>query len=187
MKQQDDGPEISEEDRKRIQRASQAIVAYTNFMRWAGNFRRDEITRHPRGASVVMLSPLQSSRFAFAIEGKTLLLGAQPFEMVWLTGIPFDAAYVSDRLYLSTSGAQCMDVTLPPLTIGFFCDQKGKRAQMAQCSYVVPVEIQVSEGVVTDVGRPFGMGTPIKLGDVVDALQAEAREAMNRRDLSRYF
>ena len=156
-------------------------------MRWAGNFRRDEIKRHPRHGSVVMLSPLQSSRFAFAAEGSTLLLGAQSFEMAWLTVMPFEAAYVSDRLYLSTTGVQCMDVTLPPLTIGFFCDQKGKREQMAQCSYVVPVEITVSEGAVVDVGRPQGMGIPMRQGDVVAVLNEAAKEAMNRRDLARFF
>ena len=101
--------------------------------------------------------------------------------------MPFEAAYVSDRLYLSTTGVQCMDVTLPPLTIGFFCDQKGKREQMAQCSYVVPVEIAVSEGVVVDVGRRQGMGIPMRQGDVVAGLNEAAKEAMNRRDLARFF
>ena len=62
-----------------------------------------------------------------------------------------------------------------------------KREQMAKCSYVVPVEITVSEGAVTDVGRPQGLGIPIKQGDVVAALNEAAREAMNRRDLARFF
>ena len=60
--EENDAPEISEEDKKRIQKATTLLAAYTNFMRWAGNFRRDEIKRHPRHGSVVMLSPLQSSR-----------------------------------------------------------------------------------------------------------------------------
>lgn len=185
--EENDAPEISEEDKKRIQKATTLLAAYTNFMRWAGNFRRDEIKRHPRHGSVVMLSPLQSSRFAFSTEGSTLLLGAQRFEMAWLTVMPFESAYVSDRLYLSTTGAECMDVTLPPLTVGFFCDQKAKREQMAKCSYVVPVEITVSEGSVTDVGRPQGLGIPMKQGDVVAVLNEAAKEAMNRRDLARFF
>ena len=185
--EENDAPEISEEDKKRLQKATTLLAAYTNFMRWAGNFRRDEIKRHPRHGSVVMLSPLQSSRFAFSTEGSTLLLGAQRFEMAWLSALPFESAYVSDRLYLSTTGAQCMDVTLPPLTVGFFCDQKAKREQMAKCSYVVPVEITVSEGAVTDVGRPQGLGIQMKQGDVVAVLNEAAKEAMNRRDLARFF
>ncbi len=132
--EQSEAPEISEEDKKRLQKATTLLTAYTNFMRWAGNFRRDEIKRHPRHASVVMLSTMQSSRFAFAVEGSSLLLAAQPFEMTWLSAMPFDSAYVSDRLYLSTDGAQCMEVNLPPLTIGIWCDQKAKREEMAQAN-----------------------------------------------------
>ncbi len=185
--QQQDEPEISEEDRKRIQKATTLLAAYVNFMRWAGNFRRDEITKHGRHQGIVLLSPLQSSRFAFAVEDSTLLLGAQPFEFAWLTVMPFDAAYVSDRLYLTASGVECLDVKLPAITIGFFCDQKAKRDQMAACSYVVPVPIEVADGVVTDVGRPVGLGVPIKPGDVVSALKEQALAQQNRRDLARYF
>ena len=49
--EENDAPEISEEDKKRIQKATTLLAAYTNFMRWAGNFRRDEIKRHPRHGS----------------------------------------------------------------------------------------------------------------------------------------
>ena len=185
--EENDAPEISEEDKKRIQKATTLLAAYTNFMRWAGNFRRDEIKRHPRHGSVVRLSPLQSSRFAFAAEGSTLLLGAQSFEMAWLTVMPFEAAYVSDRLYLSTDGAQCMEVNLPPLTIGLWCDQKAKREEMAQANYVVPVEMTVYEGQITDVGRPQGLGIKIKRGDVVAALNEATKERQNSRDMARYF
>lgn len=182
-----DAPGIPEADKKRIQKATNLLVAYINFMRWAGNFQRDEIARHPRHGAVVMLSPLQSGRFAFAVEGGRLLLGAQPFEMVWLAGMPFEMAYVSDRLYLSTTGAECMDVALPPLTVGFFIDQAAKREEMAGCTYVVPVPITVSEGIVTDVGRPIGVGISMKRGDVVTALNKAAIEQQNRRDLARLF
>ena len=185
--EQSDAPEIPEEDKKRLQKATTLLTAYTNFMRWAGNFRRDEIKRHPRHASVVMLSTMQSSRFAFAVEGSSLLLAAQPFEMTWLSAMPFDSAYVSDRLYLSTDGAQCMEVNLPPLTIGIWCDQKAKREEMAQANYVVPVEMTVYEGQITDVGRPQGLGIKIKRGDVVAALNEATRERQNSRDMARYF
>lgn len=185
--EQSDEPEISEADKKRLQKSTTLLAAYVNFLRWAGNFRRDEIARHPRHGAVVMLSPMQSSRFAFSVDGSTLLLGAQPFELAWLSVMPFEAAYVSDRLYLSTSSAQCMDVTLPALTIGIFCDQKAKREQMASASYVVPVEITVSKGAVTDMGRPVGLGIPMKKGDVVAALNEATKNDQNRRDLARFF
>lgn len=185
--EKNDGSEISEGEKKRIQKATSLLAGYINFMRWAGNFRRDEITRHPRHGSVVMLSPMQSSRFAFAVEGSTLLLGAQRFEMAWLSVVPFEAAYVSDRLYLSTTGVQCMDVKLPPLTIGFFSDRKTKREEMAQCGYVVPVEISVAQGLVVEVGQPQGMGIPVKEGDIVAALNEAAKETQNSRDLARFF
>lgn len=185
--EQSDAPEIPEEDKKRLQKATTLLTAYTNFMRWAGNFRRDEIKRHPRHSSVMMLSTMQSSRFAFAVDGSTLLLAAQPFEMTWLSAMPFDSAYVSDRLYLSTDGAQCMEVNLPPLTIGIWCDQRAKREEMAQANYLVPVEMNVYEGEITDVGRPQSMGIKIKKGDVVAALNEAARDRQNSRDLARIF
>lgn len=185
--EQSDQPEISEQDKKRLQKATTLLAAYVNFMRWASNFRRDEITRHPRHGAVMMLSPMQSSRFAFAVEGSTTLLGAQPFEMAWLSVMPFESAYVSDRLYLSTTGTQCMEVALPPITIGIFCDQKSKRDQMAESSYIVPVEMSVSEGHITHVGRPDGLGIAIKTGDVVAALNEAAKAAQNSRDLARFF
>ena len=184
---QQEPPEISEEDRQRIKKATSQIAAYVNFMRWAGNFRRDEIVKHPRHPRIVMLSPLQSSRFAFAIDGNTVLLGAQPFEMAWLTVMPFEDAYVSDRLYLTANSVECLDVTLPSLSVGIFCDQKAKRNQMAACNHVVPVPITVADGVVAEVGRPVGMGVPIRRGDVVAALNEAALERQNRRDLARFF
>lgn len=179
--------EISEEDRLRIQRSTLLLSGYVNFMRWAGNFRRDEIQKHPRHAGVMMLSPLQSGRFAFATEGNALLLGAQPFEMAWLGVLPFEAAYVSDRLYLTVSGAQCMDVNLPPLTVGIFVNSKRKLATMAECGHVAPVRIAVQDGAVVEVANPEGMGFPIRSGDVVKALNTEVAERRNKRDLARYF
>lgn len=185
--QQNNFSDISEDDRHRIRKATSLLAAYVNFMRWAGNFRRDEVTRHPRHSQVMMLSPMQSGRFAFAIEDRRLLLGAQPFEMAWLALMPFETAYVSDRLYLSTQGVQCLDVALPALTVGIFCDQREKREQMAQCSHVVPVEIRVAAGSVADAAPPSGQGVPISPKDVVAALQDEASAQQNRRDLTRFF
>lgn len=184
---QDNAPDISSADRDRIRKGTRLLAAYVNFLRWAGNFRRDEVTRHPRHGQVMMLSPLQSGRFAFAIEDQRLLLGAQAFEMAWLATMPFETAHVSDRLYLSTPGVQCLDVALPALTVGIFCDQREKREQMAACSHVDPVEIRVAAGRVADVGRPAGQGIPIMPGDVVAGLQAQAIQRQDRGNLSRFF
>lgn len=179
--------EIPEEDRKRIQKATSLLAGYINFMRWAGNFRQNEIQKHPRHANIVMLSPLQSSRFAYSVQGSTLLLGTQHFELAWLTVLPFEVAYVSDRLYLSVSGVRCLEVGLPPITIGLWFNHKSKLEEISACSYVTPVEMTVIDGVVTDVGRPLGLGIPVKKADVVAALQQEAKEAMNQTDLTRFF
>lgn len=184
---QNNAPDTPDTDRDRIRKATHLLAAYVNFMRWAGNFRRDEVTRHPRHGQVMMLSPLQSGRFAFAIEDRRLLLGAQAFEMAWLATMPFETAHVGDRLYLSTAGAQCLDVELPALTLGIFCDLREKREQMAGCSHVVPVEIRVAAGRVTDVAPPAGQGIPLMPGDVVAALQEQSRQQQDRRNLARFF
>lgn len=184
---QNKAPDISTPDRDRIRKGTRLLAGYVNFLRWAGNFRRDEVTRHPRHGQVMMLSPLQSGRFAFAIEERRLLLGAQAFEMAWLATMPFETAHVSDRLYLSTPGVQCLDVDLPALTVGIFCDQRDKREQMAACSHVDPVEIRVAAGQVTDVGSPVGQGIPIRPGDVVADLQQQSRLQQDRSNLSRFF
>lgn len=101
---EDEGPKISPEERARIAKSARQLASYVNFLRWAANFRRDEIARHPSHDRVMLLSPMQSGRFSFALEGQTLLLGVQPFEAAWAASMPFDCAYVSDRLYLSVQG-----------------------------------------------------------------------------------
>lgn len=180
-------PEISEEDRKRLERAARQVTGYVNFLRWTTNARRNEILKHPRHSAVMQLSPLLSGRFAFAVENDVLLLGAQPFEMAWLGAIPFEAAYMADRLYLTISGIQTMDATLSPLNIGIFVDGHEKLAAMAACSRVVPVDIEVAGGAVVAVGQPRGIGFPLHKGDVVKALQDVAAERRNKLDLSRYL
>ncbi|WP_240533886.1 hypothetical protein [Aeromonas veronii] len=114
----DEGPQISPEERARIAKSARQVAAYANFLRWTANFRRDEVVKHPNHDRVMLLSPMQSGRFSFAIEGDTLLLGVQDFEAAWMAAMPFDCAYVSDRLYLSVEGVACMDAKLPPLALG---------------------------------------------------------------------
>jgi hypothetical protein len=120
------GQEISAEDRARIAKAARQLAAYTNFLRWCANFRKDEVSRHPRSERVVLLSPMQSGRFAFRVQGNTGELGVQPFELAWMSCMPFDRAYVTDRLYLSVEGVACLDSGLPSLGIGIFIDDQAK-------------------------------------------------------------
>ena len=54
----DEGPQVSPEELARIERASRQFVSYTNFIRWATNFRADEIRAHPKHKAVKLLSPI---------------------------------------------------------------------------------------------------------------------------------
>jgi len=183
----DDTPQISPEDRQRIAKAARQVAAYTNFLRWAANFNSDEVIRHPGHDKVMLLSPMQSGRFSFAVTGETLMLGVQDFEAVWMSVMPFDCAYVSDRLYLSVEGVACMDAKLPPLALGIFVDDPAKRANMAATKFVQPIRVKVRDGRVTEVGRAFGLGFPVRQGDVVKQLAVAAKEKLRQQDMGRFF
>ena len=182
-----EGPKISLEERTRIARSARQLVSYVNFLRWAANFRRDEITRHPNHDRVMLLSPMQSGRFSFAIEGDTLILGVQAFEAAWAAYMPFECAYVSDRLYLCVQGVGCMDAKMPPLTLGIFVDDSKKRALMSTALIVQPVRVTVRDGAVDEVGRAVGVAFPMKTGDIIKQLVLTAREQPRQQDMGRYF
>lgn len=189
-KQQNGGgedPQISQEDRARIAKSARQVAAYANFLRWTANFRRDEVVKHPNHDRVLLLSPMQSGRFSFAIEGDTLLLGVQDFEAAWMAAMPFDCAYVSDRLYLSVEGVACMDAKLPPLALGIFVDDPVKRAAMSAARFVQPIRVYVRDGRVAEVGRAFGLGFPMKQGDVIKQLVMAAKERLRQQDMGRFF
>lgn len=183
----DDGPEISPEDQARIAKSSRQLISYANFLRWAANFRKDEIRKHPNHDKVMLLSPMQSGRFSFAVEGETLLLGVQPFEAVWMVSMPFECAYVSDRLYLTVEGIGCMDAKLPPLSLGIFVDDSKKRAKMKACNFVQPVQVSINGGKVDDVGRALGVGFPLKDGDIIKQLALNEQAKMKQLDMGRFF
>lgn len=183
----DEGPKISPQERARLARSARQVAAYANFLRWAANFRRDEVLKHPNHDRVMLLSPMQSGRFCFAIEGDTLLLGVQDFEAVWMAAMPFDCAYVSDRLYLSVEGVACMDAKLPPLALGIFVDDPAKRAAMSAARFVQPTRVYVSDGRIADVGRAFGLGFPMKQGDVIKQLVVAAKDKLRQQDMGRFF
>ena len=183
----DEGPQISPEERARIAKSARQVAAYANFLRWTANFRRDEVVKHPNHDRVMLLSPMQSGRFSFAIEGDTLLLGVQDFEAAWMAAMPFDWAYVSDRLYLSVEGVACMDAKLPPLALGVFVDDPVKRAAMSAARFVQPTRVHVRDGRIVEVGRAFGLGFPVKQGDVIKQLVVAAKEKLRQQDMGRFF
>lgn len=184
---QQDGPDISPEERARIAKAARQVVAYANFLRWLANFRRDEIEAHPHHARVFLLSPLQSGRFAFAIEDGMLLLGVQPFEAAWFSVLPFEAGYISDRLYLNVDAVQFTGNTLPALALGIYVDSEAKRRAIAQATAVQGVRMSVRNGHVANVGQSCGAAFPMRKGDVVKQLVDQAREKLRASDMGRFF
>ncbi len=187
-KQKDDeGPQISPEDQKRIAKGARQLAAYAAFLRWSANFSRDEITTHPRHQQVKVLSAVQSGRFAFAMEGSTILLGTQRFESAWMADMPFDSAYVSDRLYLCVSGVSLMEVNFQPLALGIQISSAEKRLQLQQGRFVQPVQIEVENGAVAAVGRAHGLGFPVQQGDITHGLLEAAKARMKAQDMSRFF
>lgn len=183
----DVGPAISADERARIARAARQVVAYANFLRWTANFKRDEVLRHPEHDRVMLLSPMQSGRFSFALEGDTLYVGVQPFEAAWAGCMPFEAAYVSDRLYLSVESVNFMDTRMPPLALGIFVDEQGKRKLMAQARFVQFVRVSVHEGYVAEVGEPCGEAFAMRPGDVVGQLRETRKVKAQQQDMGRFF
>jgi hypothetical protein len=189
-KQQNGGDErrqITQEEQARFTKAAKQVIAYANFLRWSANFLRDEVVKHPCHDQVMLLSPMQSGRFSFAIDGDTLLLGVQSFEAAWMAAMPFDCAYVSDRLYLSVEGVTCMDSNLPPLALGIFVDDPVKLSAMAAAKFVQPTHVQVVNGKIAQVGRAFGLGFVISQGDVINQLVLAKKKNLHKNDMSRFF
>ena len=186
-KEGDDGPKIRPEDQRRISKGARQFASYAAFLRWCANFPRNEVSKHPSHLQVMMLSPVQSGRFAFAVEGSTIMLGTQAFEAAWMEHMPFDCAYISDRLYLCVTGVSLMEVNFPPLALGIDVPDPVKRSQLAQGRFVQPVGIEVGNGSVTSVGRPYGLGFPVKQGDVAAGLLEASAARMRSQDMSRFF
>ena len=186
-KQDDEGPQISPEEQARIAKAAKQVAAYANFLRWAANFRKDEITRHPKTDKVMLLSPMLSGRFSYCVEGDTVYLGAQPFEAAWLSAMPIEKAYVSDRLYLSVEGVGCMDSKLPALGIGVFMDDQRKRNQIAAAKWLQIVRVQVRDGSVYAVEETLGPRLALTRQDIVTGLTDAAKAKLQQQDMSRFF
>lgn len=178
--------ELSPEDRARVSKSALQLAAYINFMRWSANFKRDELKRHPtHGSKIFHFSPMQSGRFSFAIEGDTLLLGVQNFECAWMAPMPFECAYVTDRLYLQVDSILCMDAKMLPLTLGIFVDEQAKLGEMKKAKYLQLVRVEVRDGCVADVGRAIGLGISIKK-DLIRTVDAE-KQRIKQQDAGRFF
>nr|WP_228857652.1 hypothetical protein [Pseudomonas syringae]QOQ33386.1 hypothetical protein [Pseudomonas syringae pv. actinidiae] len=178
---------ISPEDQARIRKSARQVAAYANFLRWSANFRKDEIIRHPNHDRIAMLSPMQSGRFSFGVSESTLFLGVQDFEAAWFASMPFEAAYISDRLYLSVEGVACMDSKMPPLALGLFVDEAKKRKLMSSAKFIQAVRVWVEAGAVVEVGDYLGEPIPIHEGSIVTQLFDTQQEKLRQKDMSRYF
>lgn len=169
-------------------RAARQLAGYANFLRWSANFGKEAMRRHPGHQQVVLLSPMQSGRFAFCVAGDTILLGVQSFESAWLGTLPVDRAYVSDRLYLATDGVACLDGRLAPLALGIFVDDERKRRAMAAARWLRLVRMTVAGGSVAALeGAPGAPGAPVAVSaeDIVAALAARARA--RQQDGTQFF
>lgn len=187
QEQKDEGPQISEEEMKRVRKAAQQLASYTNFMKWSANFKKGEVSKHPRHNQVFMLSPMQSSRFCFAVDGGTVFIGAQDFEAAWLAHLPLDKAFISDRLYVSVTAVSCMDSKFPPLAIGFFIDDMAKRKLIGDAKNLQIIPVTVKNGKVVDHGRAKTSPIPLVIGDVITHLFDAQQTAMKKQDMSRFL
>lgn len=186
MAEQGEKPLLSREERARVNKAARQLSAYTTLMRWAANFRKGEIVRHPAHEQVMLLSPMLSGRFSYALDGDTLFLGVQPFEGAWLFGLPLVSASITDsRLYLSTESVLCIERTLPGLALGIHLADLGRRDELARARYLQLIEVTVHNGEVVSVGRAMGPGIAMREGDPVEQLARVAREVIARADISR--
>lgn len=176
---------VSAEDALRIAKAARQLAAYTNFLRWCANFPKDEVSHHPRCKHVILLSPMQSGRFAFRIRGLTVELGVQPFELAWMSCMPFDKAYLTDRLYLSVDGVACLDSGLTSMGIGIFVDDELKRKALAAMTSLRIVEVRVNSGKLTPADREIGTPLTVSTEDIAIVLTARAR--LRQKDVSRFL
>ena len=167
------------------ERAARQLAGYANFLRWSANFGKETVRRHAGHRQVVLLSPMQSGRFAFCVAGDTILLGVQSFESAWLGTLPVDQVYVSDRLYLATDGVACLDGRLAPLGIGIFVDDQRKRQAMAAARWLRLVPMTVAAGRVAALAGAPGAPVAVSADDIVPALAARARR--RQQDGSQFF
>jgi hypothetical protein len=174
-----DAPQLSPAEIAQIQRAARQSIAYAEFFRWGKTYERGEITR--RTNEIFKFSPLVTSMFAFGVEGTTLYLGVQKTEKQWVEPMPFDRAYVSDRLYLCCDSMDFDGITYPTLILGFYVSDTYKLEKMAECKIIEPKDMVVENGEVIEVGRSFGDRIPLLPGNVMQEQLKRERERMAER------
>lgn len=172
-------------ERHAAARAARQLAGYANLLRWSANFGKQTMRRHPGHQQVLLLSPMQSGRFAFCVAGDTILLGVQSFEFAWLGTLPVDRVYVSDRLYLATDGVACLDGRLAPLALGIFVDDERKRRALAAARSLRLVRMTVAGGSVAALDGAPGAPVAVSAEDIVAALAARARA--RQQDGTQFF
>lgn len=178
---------ISEQDRARLQRSAAQLAAYTTFIRWSASFARDEVQTDSRHGHVLRLSVVQSSRFSFAVENEIAYLGVQATEAAWFRWMPFDAAYVSDRLYLVVNGIHTFRSKIPRMALGIFIDGESKRAAIARAQSVQGISVAAAGGEIVEIGDCVGAAIPLQRADVATALRADDHARVAARDFTRFL
>ena len=62
-----------------------------------------------------------------------------------------------------------------------------KRAAMSAARFLQPTRVHVRDGRIAEVGRAFGLGFPVKQGDVIKQLVVAAKEKLRQQDMGRFF
>ncbi len=187
MTKQEAPLKLSKKDKDRVLMAARMLPGYANFLRWTTNFPKETISVHPNHNNIILLPPVLSGLFSFDVDGSEMLLGVQAFEMAWMGAIPFNCAYLSDRLYLSAASTPCMNTVLPTLAVGIFIDSQEKREFMANADTLFIVPVDVGQGRVINVGQKQTYGIPLKKMGVVEALHQEESDKVQKQDISRFF
>ena len=85
--------------------------------------------------------------------------------------MPFDAAYVSDRLYLVVNGVQTLGNKIPRMALGIFLDDDYKRAAIASAHSVQGISVAAAGGEIVEIGDT-GAEIPLQRADVATACAA---------------
>lgn len=174
-------PEVQE----RLQRLRAQSIGYVNFIRWANRFPQNELKQHPNHRDVMLLSPQQCLRFAIAVQGEITYIGVQDVEAAWLQSIPFDTAYVSDRLYLVVNATRSSSLKASRLALGFLVMNPSLLDRIKATRFIQLVRIIPENGkVVSLMDDANDVLIPLRCQDIVSALLQMDKGAFGK-DISR--
>lgn len=177
MAKEEDKPKIDPEKQAEMELKARRVIAQTLFLRWTSNFPKDTLFKHPESQEIIMLPPMLSSKFSFAIQSTSLFLGVQAFEAPWMLSLPWECAYASDALYLKINKMEVMNVKLPAYVLGLFVETSEKLSQMQHAKHLQFIQTEVSEGKVVSYGKATGLGIPVYSESIVNALREEKQRA----------